>query len=173
MANVAQGYNSLGNSYLGLGSGYAGVGSGYLNQGQGYAGLSNNALSQQAGALSTNQQNYNMLMAPYQQGLQAASDYGSYATGTAQSVNAGLTGIGQAGAAGAVGSANANAQGLSNIGGAVSGLGGNLQQNLLLNKLIGAQNPYGTDSQGNPYTVGDGSDDLYTSDASDYAGMGG
>jgi hypothetical protein len=72
-----------------------------------------------------------------------------------------------------LGSANANAQGLSNIGGAVSGLGGSLQQNLLLNKLIGAQNPYGTDSQGNPYTVGDGSDDLYTSDASDYAGMGG
>ena len=43
---------------------------------------------------------------------------------------------------------------------AVSGLGGSLQQNLLLNKLIGGQNPYGTNSQGNPYTVGDGSDDL-------------
>jgi hypothetical protein len=116
---------------------------------------------------------FNQLLGPSQTGLQAASAYGQYATDTAGAVNSGLTGIGQAGAAGAVGSANANAQGLSNIGGAVSGLGGNLQQNLLLNKLIGAQNPYGTDSQGNPYTVGDGSDDLFTSDASDYAGMGG
>ena len=114
-----------------------------------------------------------MLMAPYQTGLQVAIAYGQYATDTVSAVNSGLTGIGQAGAAGGVGSANANAQGLSNIGSAVSGLGGNLQQNLLLNKLIGGQNPYGTNSQGNPYTVGDGSDDLFTSDASDYAGMGG
>jgi hypothetical protein len=137
MAQVAQGYNSLGNSYLNQGQGYTGVGTGYLNQGQGYGGLATNSINQQAGLLNTNQQNFNMLMQPYQTGLQAAGDYGSYATNTAGQVNAGLTGVGQAGAAGAVGSANANAQGLSNIGGAVSGLGSSLQQNLLLNQLNG------------------------------------
>jgi hypothetical protein len=110
--------------------------SNYLNQGQGYGGLATNDINQQAGLLSTNAQNFNQLLAPYQTGLQAASAYGQYATDTAGAVNSGLTGIGQAGAAGAVGAANANAQGLSNIGGAVSGLGGSLQQNLLLNNLI-------------------------------------
>jgi hypothetical protein len=52
-------------------------------------------------------------MTPYQTGLQAASAYGNYATNTAQQVNSGLTGVGQAGAAGAVGSTNDQAQGLS------------------------------------------------------------
>jgi hypothetical protein len=143
MAQVAQGYQNNA-------TGDINQGSGYMNQGQGYNSLANTALSQQAGALSTNQQNYNMLVQPYQTGLQAASAYGQYATDTAGAVNSGLTGIGQAGAAGAVGSANANAQGLSNIGGAVSGLGGSLQQNLLLNKLIGGGSGFG--AGGTTYT---------------------
>ena len=134
---------AYGNSYLNQGQGYTGVGTGYLNQGQGYGGLATNSINQQAGLLNTNQQNFNMLMQPYQTGLQAAGDYGSYATNTAGQVNAGLTGVGQAGAAGAVGSANANAQGLSNIGGAVSGLGSSLQQNLLLNQLNGGGGLFG------------------------------
>jgi hypothetical protein len=64
--------------------------------------------------------------------------------------NSGLIGIGQAGAAGAAGAANSSAQGLSNMGSADSGLGGSLQQNLLLNKLIGGGSGFG--AGGTTYT---------------------
>jgi hypothetical protein len=143
MNTVAQGYQNNATGDINQGSGYLNQGNLYNAQGQGYAGLSTNDINQQAGLLNTNQQNFNMLMQPYQQGLAAANDYGSYATNTATAVNAGLTGVGQAGAAGAVGSANDNAAGLSNIGSAVNGLGSNLQQNLLLNQLNGGGGLFG------------------------------